>query len=629
MKPFSRLLLVSLSFSPALPAADLPIPAQIAFNRDVRPILSENCFFCHGFDPKKREGDLRLDLRESAVAAKAIVPGKAGESELIARINTHDATDLMPPKKSHKALSPREKEVLKRWVEQGAPYQNHWSFEAPTRPGLPALRAQSWVRNAVDAFVLSGLENKHLQPAPEADRRTLARRLALDLTGLPPSPEEVDAFVHDPAPAAYENLVQRLLNSPHWGEHRGRYWLDAARYGDTHGIHHDAYREIWPYRDWVISAFNKNMRFDAFSVEQIAGDLIPNPTREQLIATGFHRCNITTAEGGTIAEENLAMYANDRVSTTSWVWLGLTANCAACHDHKFDPITQKDFYAMAAYFRNTTQGAMDGNIKDTKPILYIPEPKEEKRFAQLPEEIKAATANLANRRKEGKTEATAWSENIAPESFGVRSPGKEPEELAQLDNTAPFSLGAWLTSSKTAKDGSLASRVETTKGDGTQGWELFVQAKKIGFRVFSKEPKAEISVLSKRAVLTPDKQQHLLATYDGKGGFRLYVDGKETEADTKGAYPKGRIPLEGPLTLGRRGTQNPLEDLEIKDLKTFSRALGKNDALSLKEEPALLKVLALTPQARSAKQKLDLEDFYFRSVDAAAMELALTLPRPG
>jgi len=616
-------LLVFIGLSPALHAAEAPIPDRIAFNRDVRPILSENCFFCHGFDPSKREGDLRLDVREAAIQAKAIVPGKVTESELLARISAQDPTDLMPPKKSHKKLSDREKEVLKRWVEQGAAYEKHWAFEAPTRAKSDASPSKQWGRNAVDGFVLAGLERAGLQPAAEADRRTLARRLFLDLTGLPPSPAEVEAFVQDSAPDAYEKLVQRLLDSPHWGEHRARYWLDAARYGDTHGIHHDAYREIWPYRDWVVTAFNKNMRFDAFTVEQLAGDLLPNPTREQRIATGFHRCNITTAEGGTIAEENLAMYANDRVSTTSWVWLGLTANCAACHDHKFDPITQKDFYAMAAYFRNTTQGASDGNIKDTKPVVYLPQSKDEKRFDEIPGEIKATTTALAERRRKGMPEAEAWAGAVAPGEFGVRSEGGSVLDSEAIAPKTPFSLSARVKVSQQSKDGTLVGRMDDSAG--LQGWEFFVQAKKVGFRVASKADKAEVTMVSKKPVLTPDKEQALLVTYDGAGVWRLYADGKEVDSETKGTFPKAGVPLGVALRFGGREKQNQIEGSVVEGLKTFNRALGKNDALSLKEEPVLLKAVELAPEKRSAKQKADLADFFFRSVDEAAVAAAARL----
>src|SRR5262249_34212796 len=281
---------------------------------------------------------------------------------LIERIFSDRPAKQMPPAKSHKTLTAAQKELLKRWVAAGAPYQAHWSLIAPVRPPLPPVKDAGWVRTPVDRFILAELEKRGLRPAPEADRYTLARRLSLDLTGLPPTPEEVAAFVNDPSPTAYERYVDRLLDSPHFGEHRGRYWLDAARYADTHGIHFDNYRQIWAYREWVIRAFNQNMRFDRFTLEQLAGDLLPNPTPAQAHASGFNRCNITTNEGGAINEEYLVLYTRDRTETTSAVWMGLTANCAVCHDHKFDPITQREFYSLAAFFNHTTQAAMDGNV---------------------------------------------------------------------------------------------------------------------------------------------------------------------------------------------------------------------------------------------------------------------------
>src|SRR5262245_38568738 len=360
---------------------------RLEYNRDIRPILAENCFACHGPDSAARKADLRLDAREVAVEMEAIVPGQPDKSGLIERINSTEAGRLMPPPKSHKRLTAAQKDTLKRWIAEGAEYQPHWSFLAPRRPALPAVKNAGWARTPLDRFILAELEKRGLQPAPEADRRALARRLSLDLTGLPPSPSVVEAFVNDPASDAYERLVDQLLKSPHWGEHRGRYWLDAARYADTHGIHFDNFREMWSYRDWVIEAFNRNLPFDRFTVEQLAGDLLPSPTLDQRVATGFNRCNITTNEGGVIPEEYLVHYTRDRTETTSQVWLGLSAGCAVCHDHKFDPLSQREFYELAAFFNNTTQGAMDGNIKDTPPVMVVPRPEDRVRWAEVSAEL--------------------------------------------------------------------------------------------------------------------------------------------------------------------------------------------------------------------------------------------------
>src|SRR6266498_2621884 len=350
--------------------------STVHFNRDIRPVLSENCFACHGPDANRRKAGLRLDTKEgiferTAKHEPAVVPGKLEKSELWRRIAATDPDDVMPPPKSHKTLKPEQKELFKQWILAGAPWQGHWAYIKPERPLVPEsskFKVQSSkfkVRNPVDAFVLAKLHDKGLKPAPEADRRTLARRLSLDLTGLPPKPEVVEAFVKDRAPDAYEKLVKQFMDSPQWGEHRARYWLDAARYADTHGLHFDNYREMWPYRDWVIKAFNTNMRFNQFTIEQLAGDLLPNPADDDEVATGFQRCNVTTNEGGTIEDENLANYANDRVTTTGWVFLGSTINCCACHDHKFDPFTQRDFYSLAAFYRNTKQSGFDKNIRES------------------------------------------------------------------------------------------------------------------------------------------------------------------------------------------------------------------------------------------------------------------------
>ena len=357
-------------------------PEKIGFNSQVRPILSNNCFYCHGPDEKHRDGKLRFDIREDAVrdlgGYSAIVPGKPEDSELIKRITTHDEDDIMPPLKSKKHLTPQEIEVLRKWIAQGAEYEGHWAFlplakaEPPdVSAQLSVLSAQSkkspsgasatenlalstehWPRNPIDQFILARLLRERIAPSPEADRATLIRRVHLDLTGLLPSPEEVDAFVKDAAPDAYGRVVEKLLASPHYGERWGRHWLDQARYADSNGYAIDAERAMWPFRDWVIKAINDDTPFDRFTIEQIAGDLLPKPTKAQLVATGFHRNTLINQEGGTDAEQFRVEAAIDRVNTTGQVWLGLTVGCAQCHTHKFDPITQREFYEMYAFFNS-------------------------------------------------------------------------------------------------------------------------------------------------------------------------------------------------------------------------------------------------------------------------------------
>ena len=360
----------------------------VDFNRDIRPILSENCYACHGPDQNKRKAGLRLDIRTNAIAELksghiAIVPGTPSASKLMERITNKDDDERMPPLKTGKHLTAPQIATLRRWIEQGAEYKPHWAFIAPERPELPAVRNTRWPANAVDYFVLERLEKNGFAPEPEADKATLIRRVTFDLTGLPPTVGEVDAFVADHRPDAYERLVARLLGSPRYGEHMARYWLDAARYGDTHGLHLDNERSMWPYRDWVVGAFNRNEPFDQFTIEQLAGDLLPNGTQEQRVASGFNRCNVSTSEGGAIDEEFYVRYAVDRTEATAGVWMGLTVGCAVCHDHKYDPISQKEFYQLYAFFNNVSEKAMDGNALLPPPVMKLPSAEQKAKLAEL------------------------------------------------------------------------------------------------------------------------------------------------------------------------------------------------------------------------------------------------------
>lgn len=351
----------------------------LQFNRDVRSILSSNCFECHGFDAKHREGNLRLDTPEGALAEHdgvvAIRPGNPDSSELWKRITSTDPDVMMPPPSSKKSLTDEQKNTLRTWIQQGATYQKHWAFEPPSMAEPPAIR-DAWVRTPVDAFILDRLQNEQLVPQQEASRETLIRRVSFVLTGLPPRISEVDEYLQDKSPDAYEKMVQRYLDSPRYGEEQARHWLDVARYADTHGLHLDNEREMYAYRDWVINAYNSNLPFDKFTTWQIAGDLLPDSTLEQKIATGFNRCNVTTSEGGAINEEFLYRYAVDRTSTTMQTWMGLTAGCAVCHDHKYDPVTTKDFYSMYAFFYSASDPGMDGNIRSTSPFIKVPTPQQ-------------------------------------------------------------------------------------------------------------------------------------------------------------------------------------------------------------------------------------------------------------
>lgn len=372
----------------------------VTYNKDIRPILSDKCFACHGLDEETREAKLRLDMPEDAFKKKrskkaAIAPGIPNESEAWLRMITTDEDDMMPPPDSHKKLTDEEKATIRQWIEEGAEYQNHWAFEAPVKSEVPAGEGTE-----IDRFIEATLKEKGLEFSPEADRPTLIRRVAFALTGLPPTLAEVDEFLNDGAEGTYERMVDHYLASPHYGEEMAHTWLDAARYGDTHGMHLDNERQIWPYRDWVVGAFNDNLSYDQFTIDQLAGDLLPEARQDQLVATGFNRCNVTTGEGGSIDEELIFRYAVDRASTTAQVWLGLTAGCAVCHDHKFDPITAKDFYSFYAFFNSNADPAMDGNALLTAPVVKVKSPNYDEKmtaFSAREAEIQDTMREIADR----------------------------------------------------------------------------------------------------------------------------------------------------------------------------------------------------------------------------------------
>jgi hypothetical protein len=660
-------------------AAAEPAVPSISYNRDIRPILSENCFACHGPDSAARKAKLRLDRREEAITAGVIVPGEPDNSPLVERIFAAEASERMPPPKSHKKLTQAQKQLLKTWIAGGAAYEPHWSFIPPRRPPLPPMQNAAWVRNPIDRFVLAELEKAGLAPAPEADRRTLARRLSLDLTGLPPAPAEVDRFVNDPAPDAYERFVDRLLASPHWGEHRGRYWLDAARYADTHGIHFDNFREIWAYRDWVIQAFNRNLPFDQFTLDQLAGDLFPDRTLEQVVASGFNRCNITTNEGGVIPEEYLVLYTRDRTETTSQVWLGLTAGCAVCHDHKFDPLSQKEFYQLAAFFNNTTQGAMDGNIKDTPPILMVPKPADRARWEVLSKELGELRGQADQRRKTARADFDKWLDQVQPEqvaalvpddglqlyaalsegegseinlSFAgqartVSLPGAaawgdghvaarafksrpgtvlEISEAGDFDKDQAFSFGAWVRFPKKAVTGAILARMDDQHD--FRGWDLWVENGRVGTHIIHKWPVDALKVVSQNPVKA-GQWHHVFVTYDGSAkvaGVKIYVDGvlqdgRNVEADSLKNTTRTQVPLK----LAQRHTMSPVTDLPIEDLRLYARSLSALEVERLARGTRAAWLTTKPADKRSAAETNELFDWWLVALDAKYQRLAARL----
>ncbi|MCB1094303.1 MAG: PSD1 domain-containing protein [Verrucomicrobiae bacterium] len=363
------------------------------FNRDIRPILAENCFYCHGQDGNKRKADLRLDIGEIAIESGIIVPGDSAKSPLIEHITSQDPDDIMPPADSNRKLSPKQKELLIQWIDEGGKYESHWAFVTPTRPAEPEVTNEAWVTNPIDRFVLAKLEAMGTAPSPEADRAKLIKRLSIDLTGLPPSPDDVQAFVSDRDEMAYEHLVDRLLESRHYGERMALPWLDAARYADSNGFQQDGDTWQWMWRDWVVRALNEDMPFDQFTIWQLAGDLLPNATIDQQIASGFNRNHLLNGEGGAIAEEQRFVNLFDRIDTTATTWLGLTMACAQCHDHKYDPITQRDYYSMMDAFNHVPESGtpqrQSARIRVAAPFIELPTEENKAKIAEFETKIEA------------------------------------------------------------------------------------------------------------------------------------------------------------------------------------------------------------------------------------------------
>lgn len=608
-------------------------PSSVDFQQKIRPILSEHCFACHGPDEASREADLRLDQIGSVVELGAIVPGNPGESELVSRIRTKDPDAVMPPADFGKPLSEEQKDLLEHWIAAGAPWQEHWSFVAPQKAPLPHHDGvQQWARNSIDYFVYAKIRELGFSPEGESDRSTLARRVALDSTGLPPDPTLLETFLVREDPKAYAEYVDDLLNSPHAGEHRARFWLDAARYGDTHGMHVDNYREIWPYRDWVIRAFNTNMPFDQFVVEQIAGDLLPEATLEQHIATGFNRCNITTSEGGAIPEELDVRYMVDRVETTATVFLGLTAGCAVCHDHKYDPISQREFYQLGAFFNNTTQPAMDGNQPDTPPVVVIPREDFHEEWFQLQAQRRQlrAALNQATQSVEpwwsghpkalehpvptddllvwlpfaqGEddtfqlAETDSWADDHPAGKRGIRfGASSEAEvELPQLRTDEPFSISFWVrTPDKVINTTLLEQMGESKEGKaigwtltlGTQGTLKLLMHDGLGNAITGKLPDND--------ALRPRSWQHVCVRYSGgtaNSSFSILANGHRVAMRNASQKLFDQIEacdlVDGPMKIAPNAAT-----CGISDLRVFRRWLSDAETRLLYEHHTLRKLLA-------------------------------------
>jgi mono/diheme cytochrome c family protein len=635
----------------------------VRYNRDIRPILSENCFACHGPDSASRKAGLRLDRFADATAKRkdsdpAIVPGDTSHSALVSRITTKDEDDVMPPRKSKKTLTPKQIELLRTWIAEGGEYELHWAYQPPLKSPPPAVKNAKWPRNDIDRFILARLEKEGLTPAPEADPRTLARRVSLDLTGLPPTPEMVDAFLKDKSPKAYENYVDRLLNSSAWGEHRGRYWLDAVRYADTHGIHFDNYREMWTFREWVIKAFNRNEPFDQMTIEQLAGDLLPDPTLDQLIASGFNRCNITSNEGGLIDEEYFVLYMKDRTEAVSQIFMGTSAMCAGCHDHKFDPLTSREYYSLAAFFNNSTAPSRDGNKKDPAPVVVVPTDADRPRWFALEKEIPAARDRVEARRKEARPEYEKWTPIAQPFADGIptdalllsapltsaadgkvafKVSGEERSvqvatnqawidghiaakafqssentklklgDVGDFEKDAKWSYGAWVWIENKDGAGGLIARMDET--NSYRGWDLYLDKDRPVAHFVNKWPDNAVRVAS-RTKIEPKKWTHVFVTYDGSAqasGVKIYVNGKLTEVDADEKKLTETIRNNVPLTIAHRSDGGVVKDVGLQDVRIYNRALKAEEVAGIARNT---RAAFLAGKSADAITKEDKEELY-------------------
>ncbi|MSU50285.1 MAG: DUF1553 domain-containing protein [Opitutus sp.] len=625
-------------------AAEVAPASAIRFNQDVRPILSENCFFCHGQDAARRKAKLRLDERASAVQSRengaVIVPGRPGESELILRITSPHDDERMPPPDSHRSLSAAQIALLKRWVAEGAPYEKHWAFIPPVREPLPAVRAAKWPRGAIDRFVLARLEREGLAPAAEASPETWLRRVTLDLTGLPPTPSEIEAFMADRArrgEPAYDAAVERLLVSPHYGERMALEWLDAARYADTHGFNNDSTRTMWRWRDWVIEAFNRNRPYDRFITEQIAGDLLPQPTLEQRIATGFSRSHVINSEGGIIDEEYRVEYVADRVRTLSTVWLGLTFECSRCHDHKFDPVTQRDYYRLFAFFNSVPEQGEDGRVANAVP--WIPAPtteqqrslaKQERELSELDPKLRAARAEwrwraddeprLREQVKKARTivNAEPSSEVLSnANARGLSDCAWRPDltrpapriPTARIDFGAKdgMTLAFWLRpDADNSRDVALFSGISHlgSPADATfgRGREIRLIDGEIELRLSERMPVYAVVLRTDGARISVGEWRHVAISCDsGKSAanLRVFIDGEEIAVRTfRDGLPNHQAPKNGYL-IGADDAPNGARWRGMLDrVATFRRPLPGERVRALFRTDAL--PLALEQQARGA-----------------------------
>lgn len=609
-------------------------PGTLEFNRDIRPILSDNCFFCHGPDAADRKADLRLDLEADAMADlggyAAIVKGDAEASELVARIFDHDPDSIMPPPESSRRLTDEQKDILKRWVEEGAKWQQHWAFEKPAERELPAASEKDWPVNGIDHFVLNKLDEKGFEPSPEASKETLIRRVSLDLTGLPPSVPEVDRFLNDASPNAYEKVVDRLLDSTSHAERMAWVWMEAARYADTDGYQNDGPRDMWRWRDWVINAYDQNMPFDQFTIEQIAGDLLPDPTRDQLIATGFNRNSRYNSESGLVLEEFLLENAVDRSDTTMTVWMGLTMACARCHDHKYDPLSHKDYHGMLSFFDNITESGRALKVGNSEPWIKAPTPTQEAELAEIDYRLSEAKKEFNAAAEATKRKQLIW-ERSNPEvdrvilplgldhHFGVDKPvvanGKAPSSLKEkvdgLIANGRFSIAFDLVPDQVNEGAVISNEIPGTTRQG-----VFVDFRE-GHLRFTLVGRwiAGVGMLETIQTFKPGESVHVALTNDGTQrakGMEIWINGEKAETKTIHNTYSNAPKRESKITMLVGGSKHlPMWKGQVSDLRFYtSRTLREGEIQLLAEPTPMVEILASAPAKRTEIQAAKVKNYF-------------------
>lgn len=649
------------------------VAGAVDFNREVRPILSDACYHCHGPDEEARKAKLRLDTREGAFREKngvaVIVPGKSGESELIKRITSSDPDEVMPPPDSNRKISQEQIAKLKQWVDEGAKWETHWAFLPAQEQKPPAVTGSGSLKNGIDHFIQARLQKEGIKPAGEANKATLLRRVSFDLTGVGPSVEELDRFLNDNSTNAYEKAVDRLLSSKRYGERMAADWLDIARYADTHGYQMDRYRAMWPYRDWVIKAFNENLSFDQFVTWQVAGDLLPNATKEQRLATAFNRLHLQNEEGGIVEEEYRVAYVVDRVNTFGTAFLGLTFECSRCHDHKYDPISMKDFYAMFSFFQNIDESGQTTYFTESMPVptLILSDEATDAKLAELGKKIAEKEGQAASLHVEAKTGFEEWlqqrptmdfqklpglvaqfdfeelKENKLPNRVNEKAPANAVEgpklEQGRAGNSAqlngengftfpgighftradPFTLSIWIKSAVHAERAVVVHHSKAPIDAGSRGYELLLEKGRVAFGLHHMWPGNSIKVTTREAIAS-NEWVHVAVTYDGSSkasGARVYVNGKTADLEVirDGLYKDISYGGGEPdLAIGHRFRDSGFKGGVVDDFAVFDRALTPLEAAQLAGRDEFKKAWETPAAQLTADQRRHLLEYYVQNI---------------